>query len=211
MERQTNEREKFLFVPVRLDNAKLRPFAANRIFLDFSSYPDGPNGGELLSLLHAIVGVQLRPEAVHFATEQVAAKQAADDIEAAIFNNDPERLVELFATSGLAWETASALGCKRAEGLIKLKRNDDAIGMLNQIEQRFPRAIRPRQLRALALARRGQPGDLRLAQQLLGALYKAGEKDPRHLASTGEPGWTAMKSQGICPTSTSPAICTQKL
>lgn len=186
LERQAGERKTFCFVPVRLDNSRLPPFAANRVFLDFSSYPDGPNGGELLRLLHSITGQPLSPEAAHFAAEQDAlAKQQADEIGAAIRNKDPERLVELFDSGGLAWETSSALGCKAAEGLVKLGQNEDGIAMLEKVEGRFPRAIRPRQLRALALARRGHTGDLRQAQRVLGALYEAGERDPETLGIYG--------------------------
>src|SRR6266566_4082272 len=42
------QRPGFKFVPLRLDGSNLPVFAANRIFLDFSTYPDGPNGGELI-------------------------------------------------------------------------------------------------------------------------------------------------------------------
>ena len=182
LERQALERKGFCFVPVRLDASKPPAFAANRVFLDFSSYPDGPNGGELLRLLHAITGKPLTPEAAHFAAEQdELAKQQADELGAAIRNKACERLMELFNTGGLVWQTSSALGCKAAEGLIKLARNDDAISMLEQLSQRFPRAIRPRQLRALALARRGKSDDLPQAQQILGTLYEAGERDPETL------------------------------
>jgi hypothetical protein len=136
----------------------------------------------LLRLLHAITGQPLSHEAARFAAEQDAVAQRHDnDIGAAIRNKDPELLMQLFETGGLAWETSSAPWCKAAEGLIKLGRNDQGIAMLEQLETRFPRAIRPRQLRALALARRGGPDNLRLAQRVLGALYEAGERDPETL------------------------------
>ena len=186
LERQATDRKTFCFVPVVLDRTKLPPFAADRVFLDFSSYPDGPNGGELLRLLHGITGRPLSPEAAHFAAEQDAvAKQQADEIGAAVRNKDPELITELFNAGGLAWETSSALGCKAADGLIKLGRNDEGIRMLEQLEVRFPRAIRPQQLRALALARRGGDGDLRQAQRLLGKLYESGERDPETLGIYG--------------------------
>lgn len=186
LERQATDRETFCFVPVVLDSTKLPSFAADRVFLDFSSYPDGPNGGELLRLLHGITGKPLSPEATRFAAEQdAAAKQQADEIGAAVRNKDPELITELFNAGGLAWETSSALGCKAAEGLIKLGRNDDGIRMLEQLEVRFPRAIRPQQLRALALARRGGDGDLRQAQRILGKLYESGERDPETLGIYG--------------------------
>jgi tetratricopeptide (TPR) repeat protein len=186
LERQANERKAFCFVPVRLDSAKLPNFARNRVFLDFSSYPDGPNGGELLRLLHSITGKPLSSEAAHFAAEQDAvAKQQADEIAAAIRNKDPELLREMFNRGGLAWETSSALGCKAAEGMVKLGRNDDAIVVFERIETKFPRAIRPQQLRALALARRGKDEDLRNAQRILGTLYEARERDPETLGIYG--------------------------
>ena len=52
-------------------------------------------------------------------------------------------------------------------------------------ERQFPKAIRPRQLHALALARRARPGDLRQAQRILGALYESGERDPETLGIYG--------------------------
>jgi len=186
LERQAKTRKGFCFVPVCLDNAELPIFAQNRVFLDFSSYPDGPNGGELLRLLYAITGQPLSDEAAHFAADQdAAAKEQVSEINAAIRNRDPELLQELFTKGGLAWETSSGLACKAAEGLIKLGRNDDGIHMLEQLETRFPKAIRPRQLRALALARRAGEGDLRLAQRILGALYEDGHRDPETLGIYG--------------------------
>ena len=174
-ERVASNRIDFCFVPVVLEHAPLPMFATNRVFLDFSTYPDGPNGGELLRLLYAIVGRPLSREAAYFAAEQdAAAQQAAADIGAAIRNRDPELLLELFQTGGLAWRTSATLGCKAAEGLIRLGKLDEAIHMLVRLEEEFPRAIRPRQLRALGLVRRG---DVRQAQRIVGALYEAGERD----------------------------------
>ena len=182
LERQALERKSFCFVPVRLDSSKMPAFAENRVFLDFSSYPDGPNGGELLRLLHAITGKPLSAEAAHFAAEQDdLAKQDSDQIGGAIRNKDAELLVDLFSAGGLAWETSSALGCKAAEGLIKLGRNDEALKLLEDLNRSFSRAIRSRQLQALALARRGKSDDHRQAQRILGSLYEAGERDPETL------------------------------
>jgi len=186
LDRMAMNDENFFFVPVRLDSSKLPPMVANRVFLDFSSYPDGPNGGDLLRLLHGIVGQSLSRDAAEFALKlDEAAKQASNDVGAAIINKDPDHLVELFKAGGLAWQTSAALACKAAEGLIKLKHNDEAIRMLEEIEKQFPRAIRPKQLHALALARRGAAGDLKGAQGILGSLYQNGERDPETLGIYG--------------------------
>jgi hypothetical protein len=186
LERLATEKKGFQFVPVKLDTSKLPIFAERRIFLDFSSYPDGPNGGELLRLLHAVVGVPLSEAAVHFANQQdEAAMVASARITAAIKNKYPERLVQLFEEGGLSWETTAALGCKAAEGLTKLDHNEEAIRMLEALEKRFPNAVRPRQLHALALARRGEDNDLMKAQEILGELYALGERDPETLGIYG--------------------------
>jgi hypothetical protein len=179
MERLSTKKKGFQFVPVKLDDSELPLFADNRIFLDFSAYSDGPNGGELLRLLHGIVGSPLSEEAAHFANEQdEAAKHAAAKIAAAIKNKNPGRLLELFTDNGLPWQTSAVLGCKAAEGLTKIGSYDHAIEMLETLEANFQKAIRPKQLRALALARRGGDEGLMKAQEILGELYELGERDP---------------------------------
>ena len=176
----------FHFVPVVLDATDLPEFAENLVYVDFSQYPDGPNGGELLRLLHAITGKPLSPDAAHFATEQnEAAHEAAADIKSAIANGSAERLRKIALAGGPAWETSSALGCAAAEGLTKLGAYDAALEVLVPVERRFPRAVRPKQLRALALARRAAKldhlEDLEEAQAILGRLEALGENDPETL------------------------------
>ncbi|MEJ8848209.1 TIR domain-containing protein [Variovorax rhizosphaerae] len=186
MEAATDRKKAFRFVPVRLDASELPSFAALRIFLDFSSYPDGPNGGELLRLLHSVVGQPLSDKAARIALElDESSKRAASQIGAAIRNGSPERLKALFAERGAPWRVAAALGCKAAEGLTKLEAYDDAVAMLLELQREFPRAIRPKQLQALALLRRarggGQQKDLADAQEIVAELYESGERDPETL------------------------------
>lgn len=186
MERVQAHNKDFQFVPIKLDNSQLPMFANNRIFLDFRDYPDGPNGGMMLRLLYAISGLPLSEEAIMFANQQdEAAMTAAARVAAAIKNNRPERLVQLFEEDELPWRTSSVLGCKAADGLIRLGRLEEAILMLEKIGQRFPKSIRPKQLQALALARQGQEEDLDYAQEILGELYETGERDPETLGIYG--------------------------
>jgi len=186
METLASDKPGFQFVPIRLDAGKPPLFARNRIYVDFSSYPDGPNGGELLTLLYALAGRPMDEAAVRFATEQTEiAQEEGNKVTAAIGNKDGDRVLDLFKQGGVAWRTSSALGCKAAQGLSELKRDDDAIALLVQLETQFPKAIRPKQLRALALARRGRPGDLSAAQEILGVLYARGERDPETLGIYG--------------------------
>ena len=190
MERQATKRPGFRFVPVKLDDAELPDFADSRIFVDFHTYPDGPNGGELLRLLHAVVGLPLSPEAVHFAVEQdEASRQAGAKVAAAIKNGRPEQILELLKSESPEWRSAAVLGCKAAEGLTRLKAYTEAIQALDALQQEFPRAIRPKQLRAVALNRRARDGgpeqDLVEAQAILGELYELGERDPETLGIYG--------------------------
>lgn len=186
MEATATSDEDFHFVPIRLDDTELPGFADLRIFFDFAQYPDGPNGGELMRLLHAIVGQPLSEDAARFAAEQdVTSRKIAAAVDAAIANGDGDRLLKLFADGGLSWKTTAVLGCRAAEGLTRLGRHDDAIAVLQEVEADFPAAIRPKQLHALALAKRGGDGDLSEAQQILGALEAEGHKDPETLGIYG--------------------------
>ena len=176
----------FNFVPIKIEKVQLPTFANTKLFLDFGEYPDGPNGGDLLRLIHGIVGKPLSDEAVHFAWEQdEAAGIAIAKISAAIRNNRPNKLLQLFEEGGLPWKTTAALGCKTAEGLTKLGRNDEAIQVIEKVEKQFSKAIRPKQLKALALSRRAQGDDLDNAQDILGQLYEMNRLDPETLGIYG--------------------------
>jgi len=176
----------FYFVPVRLDDTPLPEFVDDRIFLDFSAYPDGPSGGELLRLLHGIVGKPLSDEAARFAADQdQAARDAEAAIDAARSIGSTRKLRELFDRGGPSWEASASLGARVAEALTKLGAYDEALAVLDALSERFTKAIRPTQLRALALARRGSKtgseDDLEDAQFLMAKLYADGHRDPETL------------------------------
>ena len=186
MERRADEDPDFAFVPVSLDDTELPEFARNRIFLEFSEYPDGPNGGVLLRLLHAVVGKPLSKEAFAYATEQdEIAERANAQIRTAIDTGSKSGLLSLFETGGVPWETSASLGSSVIEGLTKLGAEDSAIEVAMVVEKSFPKAVRPRQLHALALARRGDSGDLDAAQEIMGFLQAEGHRDPETLGIYG--------------------------
>ena len=195
LERMATRKKGFCFVPVKLDAHDLPTFVEGRIFLDFQAYPDGPNGGELLRLLHAVVGQALTPEVARLALDlDEVAREVTAEIDAAIQLGRPNRLMELFRDGRLPWQMSSALGCKAAEGLTKLEAYEQAFELLNELERQFPRAIRPKQLRALAYRRRSAlkgsapadaEKDLNTAQEILARLYALGERDPETLGMYG--------------------------
>ncbi len=171
--------EGFRFVIAKLDGAKLPALAAGKLFVDFAQDRDAPRGTNLLTLLWGLEGKALPPEAVQLAAMvDDQSRTARAQVRAAREAGDAARLVELSRTPDLAWQTSSALGSDAADALIALDRIDDALAVLASLSDAFPRAVRPRLLRGLALARRG---DLLAAQQVFGELYAAGEVGPETL------------------------------
>ena len=182
LQQKANKDKDFIFVPVTVDGSEPPAFARNRIYVDFSGYPEGPNGGDLLRLLYALANKPLSQEAIQFAAAQEEAAAIANaHLNNAKRHNKPDRLLELFHQGGLVWETSAALGCKTAECLTSLGHNDEAIAVLEAVENTFPKAIRPKQLHGLALARRGRDADLEQAQEILGLLLEKNNLDSETL------------------------------
>ena len=173
-------RRDFRYAVVRVDEVELPLMAQAQLWIDFSAQPDGPTGTGLLRLLHGLHLKPLSDEAVRVAAaydEAVAC--ALTKVGAARNNGDAQALLELAKSEAPEWTTTAMLHCKIAESLIALKRPADAVPLLDTLMARFPRSIRPQQLKGLALARQGQ---WRAAQQVLGELHELGERDPETLA-----------------------------
>jgi hypothetical protein len=205
MEAMQKEKRGFHFVVAKLQDAKLPPTVRRAVFCDFTDYPDGPQGGELLRLMYGVLGKALPPEALRAAQAlDDATKDAAARIQAAREIGNVAELESLAAADGMAWQTSPLLYSTAAEALIALKRYDSALAMLELAGRRFERAIRPVQLKALALARKaqlegGRSSDASLgeaersaarqqsekllmeAQQLLAQLYRKDHRDPETL------------------------------
>ncbi len=179
MERRAARDPRFHYVIAKLDAAKLPPFAANHIHVDFSTCREGPRGKGLLELLHGVLGRPLPPEAVVLGT---AVDQETRDALAAIqggrLTGDASCLRALADSDSLAWNCSPLLRCAVADAFIAISRNDDALDVLDMVERAYPRTIRVKQLRGLALARSGRTVE---AQRVLAELYAAGERDPETL------------------------------
>jgi len=179
MESRATRDKNYHYVVVTLDKVDLPFWASQRIYIDFSEYQEGPRGVGLLKLLYGIMGNPLPDGAIHLATEiDEEVQHALVAIRAALNMGNYERLIELVKSDSLAWTTSALLGAQVVESLIKIKRYDDALSVLTDLEKRFPKAIRPKQLKGLALARKG---DWRKAQIILAELEAAGEQDPETL------------------------------
>lgn len=174
-----SRRDGFRSVVLRVDEVELPLFAQAKLWIDFKDSPDGPTGTNLLRLVCGLHGLPLPPEGVRLAAvHDEAVRRSAARIDAARAAGDADTLIALSQVAGEAWSTTPTLPCKAAEALIAVNRPDAALSMLEPLLRRFPRSIRPQQLKGLALARQG---DWRAAQALLGELYALGERDPETL------------------------------
>jgi hypothetical protein len=179
LETMQNARKGFRYVIGRIDESELTGFAQSKLWIDFSRQPEGPAGSGLLQLLCGLQGLPLPPDAVKLAAKvDEEMKEGLLSVRACREAGDAEGLVALAATDDLAWTGSPMLTCAAAEGLIAMKKTSEALKLLDRIEQAFPKAIRPKQLRGLALARSGATMK---AQLVLGKLYAAGEIDPETL------------------------------
>jgi predicted Zn-dependent protease len=132
-----------------------------------------------LRLLYGLRGQPLPDEVVRVAAAyDEGVQRALIKIAAARANGDPDALVKLAKSDAPEWTTTSMLPCKVAEGLIALRKPDEALKILDAVTERFPRSVRPQQLKGLGLARQG---NWKAAQQVLGELHELGDKDPETL------------------------------
>ncbi len=172
----------FHYGVAKLDAVDLPAFARGKLYADFSEYSEGPLGSGLLRLLYGVVNQPLSDEAIRFGAEvDEQGRAARNAIQAARSSGSRSRLLELARSNSVAWRSTPVLHCHVAECLIKFGSQEamnDALELTEALEREFPGAIRPRQLRGLALARLGRTEE---AQLVLGELEAAGHRDPETL------------------------------
>lgn len=173
--RETRDKD-FHFVVAKLDEGDVPELAALKIYQDFSEYREGPCGTGLLRLAYGLKNRPLSDEAIRF-SESVDQdfRDSLFAIRGAREIGDSDALVQLAQSKTPAWTSSPLLRCQAAEGLISLKRYDAALELLTPLEEAFPRSIRPKQLKGLALRRKG---NWKAAQEILSKLTVAGEMDP---------------------------------
>ncbi len=188
--------EDFHFVVAKLDSGDLPPLAGLKIYQDFSDYREGPCGSGLLRLVYGLQDEPLSDEAIRFceAVDQ-DFRSSLHAIRGAREIGDGDELVRLAKSGTPAWTSSALLSCQVAEGLTSLKRYDDALAVLAPVEVAFPRSIRPKQLKGLALRRKG---DWKAALSVLSKITAAGEMDPETMgiyAATWMDRYTAEGNQ----------------
>jgi tetratricopeptide (TPR) repeat protein len=178
----------FYYVAAKLDTEPLPALMRGSLYLDFSSYPDGPTGTELVRLVSGLQGQGLDPEAVariaHFEVDvreepatlraMTAAKQFAAIQDRALQDTPP-------------YTTSATLPALAAQLLISGGRYPEALAVLDKAQRRFRRSVRLRQLRGLALRRAGRNADALFELERLRA---DGHQDPETLGILAA-AWTA--------------------
>jgi hypothetical protein len=179
LEVMENAARGFRYVIGRVDESEITGLVGAKLWVDFSKQPEGPGGSGLLSLLYGLQGQPLPPAAVKLAAK--VDEQMRDgllNVKTCRDAGNADALVALTATDDMAWTGSPMLLCAAADGLIAMKKIPEALQVLDRAEQAFPKAVRPKQLRGLALAR---SGETMKAQLVLGKLYAAGEIGPETL------------------------------
>ena len=201
MQDRVKDGDGFCFVPIKLDDAALPTFAKSQLFVDFEAYPDGPNGGELLHLLHGLVGKPLSDEAMRFAEDlSEEAREAEAEVTAAISTGDLEYLDDLFDQDGLAWLVSPHLKARVVEGYARLGATDEimknAIEKAEALSNEFPNAIRPKQMHSHLLARMKTPESLKKGRRILAKLHAKGERDPETMGLYAKAEYEAYEASG---------------
>ena len=179
LETKQNKKQGFRYVIALIDDSEIIGLAQNKLWVDFSQQREGPSGTSLLSLLYGLEGEPLPEAAVKMAAKvDDEMRGGLLDIKACRGIGDAAGLSALAATDNMAWKGSPMLMCAAAEGLIAMDKIPEAITVLDRADEAFPKAVRPKQLRGLALARSGETME---AQRVLARLHAAGEIGPETL------------------------------
>jgi hypothetical protein len=179
LETKQNKKDGFRYVIALIDDSEITGLAQNKLWVDFSQQREGPSGTSLLSLLYGLEGEPLPEAAVKMAAKvDDEMRGGLLDIKACRGIGDAAGLSALAATDNMAWKGSPMLMCAAAEGLIAMDEIPEAITVLDRADEAFPKAVRPKQLRGLALARSGETME---AQRVLARLHAAGEIGPETL------------------------------
>ena len=146
----------FYFVAAKLDSEKLPDLLAGSLYIDFSTYPDGPTGAELVRLTSGLQGAGLDPEAVgRIAEFESEVREEPTVLRALVAAGGFEKIRERALAGTVAYTTSATLPALAAEMLIKGAHYDDALAIIEAARQRFRRSVRLRQMKGLGAPAHG--------------------------------------------------------
>lgn len=174
----------FYYIVASLDGQKPPGLLAGQFYIDFSAYPDGPTGAELVRLISGLVGKPPGEEAVRLATAYDAAvRKEPADLRALAQAGLYDELVAKVKSADPVYNTTAQLPALAVELLIAARRYDvgdpgQAGEALSAAKERFPASVRLRQLQGLLLRRTGELGK---AQYQLTKLLEESQRDTETL------------------------------
>jgi len=173
----------FNYVFAKLDAEPLPLFAQADLYMDFEESPEGPRGVNLLKLMCGMRGVSLAPEAVVMAQKvDQDAQRTLATINGLIEAGNPSRLREIGTSVDPGVLASPGPVLAAAQGLISMKKYEDALEVLQHAYAYFPKSIRVKQLEGLALRRLKRYQD---AIDVLSELKAAGHQDPETMGILG--------------------------
>ncbi|MGE3509950.1 MAG: tetratricopeptide repeat-containing protein, partial [Vicinamibacterales bacterium] len=154
-------------------------FAQADLYVDFGDSPEGPRGVNLLRLLCGMRGFPLEDGAVRMAHRIVEeSRQTMTLIRGAIEAGNGSRLRELGLSNQMGVLSSPTLMSAAAQGLIRLGEYDKALEVSRHALECFPKSIRAKQLKGLALRRLKR---FQEAIDVLSELKADGHQDPETL------------------------------
>lgn len=192
----------FFYVVASLDGKKPPGVLGGQLYLDFSAYPDGPTGVELVKLTAGLRGEPPGAEAVRMAADfDTSRKKEPADLRALAQAGLFEEIVAKVKGDDPAYTTTAQLPAKAVELLISSKQYQAgdagrAGEALTAALARFPESVRLRQLQGLLLRRTGQ---LERAHYELSKLLEESQRDTETLgmlAAVWADRWERHDSKG---------------
>jgi hypothetical protein len=158
----------FHFVVASLDHQEPPGLQGGQLYMDFSDYPDGPIGTDLVRLTFGLQGLPPNASAVQqlLAFER-AIKEEPTALRAMARSQLYDRIEMRVMGDTAAYTTSATLPSLAIQLLISGRQYAAALRAIATALERFPNSVRLRQLRGLALRRDRQLDDAALELNLL--------------------------------------------
>lgn len=169
----------FYFVVASLDTGKPPGLLGGQLYLDFSEYPDGPMGTDLVKLTFGLQGQPLdKPAVGRLLAYEKSIKEEPVQLRAMAKSNLFDKIEARISSDDPAYTTSATLSGVAVDLLIRGKQYPAALRAVERALRRFPGSVRLRQLHGLALRRNGQLDD---AAYNLNLLIEQGHRDTETL------------------------------
>jgi hypothetical protein len=187
----------FHFVVASLDGQPPAGLQGGRLYLDFSDYPDGPTGADLVRLTCGLQGRPPREDAVRRVVAfESSMKEEPAKLRAMARSGLFDEILASVQSEEMAYTTSATLSGVAVDLLIRGKQYQKAIEAAEFALARFPKSVRLRQLHGLALRRDGKLED---AAYRLNLLLEQGHRDTETsgiLAAVWADLWERRKNSG---------------